>query len=427
MADTPGIDPAILELILGTSESGIEAQMAMMGMGLEASEKKWKQQREDLLKAKEEAMGLYAPFREGGQYWLQEAKDQIEGGAPKYQKPEDFTYEQYKGQDPFQYETFKWGKDPYQAQGWDAYAKERLGKENIEKSPFYDLYQWQNEQQQDAIDKGLRARGMYGSGKGMTDALKASTGLEQQFTADEYGRAQQNYQMTEEEKWKAYQDEYEKALQGHTMGYGEAKDKYGMTEDQLLRAHNMGYGEELQKYGIGVDNYNKAFGVEQGQWTDKLNTALGLGDYAWKAATGQANAQLGTGSQLGTGAIQTGNAQAALAGQTGQGIGSSYNALGNQLGSVYGNTLNYGLGLQGLNQGQANYDAANNINAWLGAGTLGVKGGSALLNYWNTPVKPEGPSSITPQTIDPTSYYGSYYGGDDYGSYYGGNEYGDIF
>jgi hypothetical protein len=396
MAEATMSNEDIIKYLTENSEDSIEAQLAMAEMGYGYKDK-WNQQaREDLLQAKGEAIDKYAPFREGGQYWLQQAKNQIEGGAPKYVQPADFEYEKYKGQDPFQYKEWKWGKDPYQSEGWDKYAKEHLGPENIEKSPFYDLYQWENEQQQKGIDQGLRARGMYGSGKGMSDALKAEVGLGERFAADEYGRAQQNYQMSDSEKWRAYQDEYEKALTGHSLNEGQRKDQWAMTEDQLLRGHNMGYGETLQKYGIKNDNYNKAFGVEQGQWTDKLNTSLGLGDYAWKAATGQANAALNTGSQLGTGAYNTGNAGMSLASQTGQGIGSTYNALGNQLGGVYGNTLNYGLGIRGQDLDASYTDQANTGNAWLGAGTLGVKAGTSiydLYNKYNKPVAPSTPSS----------------------------------
>ena len=395
MAETPTTPTwEDIQKYLGEIQGGgEETQLELMRMGIENTDKWNTIGREDLLKSKQEAIDKYQPFREGGQYWLQQAKDQILGGAPKYTAPAPFEYADYKGQDPFKFDS------KYTPQTWDEFAKTRLGPENIKSSPFYDLYQWQNQQQQEGIDKGLRARGMYGSGAGMTDALKAKTGLEQQFAADEYGRGLQDYQMTEQQK-----------IAKDSSDYGRAAQQYGMTEDQIRNAYGTNSKMALQKYGLNVlDPSDKAFKIAQGQWTDKLNTNLGLGDYAWKAATGQANAGLNVGSQLGTNAIQTGNTQAGLINNAGSNIGAGYNAYGNQLGSAFGNTLNYGLGLQGLNQGQSNWNAANNANLGLGIGTIGA----GILNRYLTPTKADTPSSYDPNI----NYYWGSGGGVDANNY----------
>jgi hypothetical protein len=348
------IDPnlqAYIDAIRENTGEGVEGMTEAAKIASEAALEQQKRQQEFIREGAGKATELYQPYVVGGQYWLQQAKDQIEQGAPQYQWDKQFSY------DPW-----SWTKGSYQAQPWDEYAKTHLGAENIQKSPFYDLYQWQNKEQQDAIDKQLRARGQYGSGEGITKEIKAKTGLEQQFAADEYNRALQNYMTGEQQKSSQFQDEYNKALQAHSIGYEEAKQKYGMT----------------------LDEYNRAFGVKQGQYNDLLNTKLGLGNYGWLGTQATAGAQTGAASQMGQGSIQTGQAISGLYGQLGQGIGSAYNAQNNVLGGL----ANTQLGYAGLNQGQSNWNAANNANQWLGYGNLAAglaRTGAGLYNRYNTP------------------------------------------
>ena len=394
MAETTTLTPEDILRMMGENQAGGEENaMEMLQMELAAQAEAADKARQYRTEMTDKGVAELRPFQQGGQWWGELAKQKILEGAPKYQAPTPFEYSDYKGQDPFKFDS------KYTPQTWDEFAKTRLGPENIKSSPFYDLYQWQNQQQQEGIDKGLRARGMYGSGAGMTDALKAKTGLEQQFAADEYGRGLQDYQMTEQQK-----------IAKDSSDYGRAAQQYGMTEDQIRNAYGTNSKMALQKYGLNVlDPSDKAFKIAQGQWTDKLNTNLGLGDYAWKAATGQANAGLNVGSQLGTNAIQTGNTQAGLINNAGSNIGAGYNAYGNQLGSAFGNTLNYGLGLQGLNQGQSNWNAANNANLGLGIGTIGA----GILNRYLTPTKADTPSSYDPNR----NYYWGSGGGVDANNY----------
>jgi hypothetical protein len=338
-AASPGMSQEEILRYLGEIQGGSEeTQMAIAQMGVEGALEQQKRQQEFLDKASGQAIDYYTPFREGGQYWLQKAKDQIEGGAPKYSWDKQFTYDTWKT-----------------PQTWDEYSKTRLTPEGAKTSPYYGLYQFQKEQQDLASNKALRARGLYGSGAGMKEALNKQSGIDENFTANEYNRALGEYQQDTAQK---------------------------------LQEHNIGYEEAKQKYGMSYDQYNKAFGVEQGQWTDKLNTNLGLGDYAYKAATGMANARIGQGNQLGQGAIQTGNTIAGLMSSAGSGIGASYNAQGNQAVSSLNNANTTALGYAGLAAGQQNYSDANATNLTLGGLTAAsgiARSGIDAYRYYNKP------------------------------------------
>lgn len=372
-AASPGMSQEEIFRYLGEIQGGSEeTQMEIARIGVEGALEQQRRQQEFLDKSSEQAIGYYQPFRDGGQYWLQKAKDQIEGGAPKYSWDKQFNYDTWKT-----------------PQTWDEYSKKRLTSEGAKTSPYYGLYQFQKEQQDLASNKALRARGMFGSGAGMKDALNKQSGIDEGFTAGEYNRA----------------------LGEYTQDY-----------NQQLQQHNIGYEEAKQKYGMSYDQYNKAFGVEQGQWTDRLNTNLGLGDYAWKAATGMANARIGQGNQLGQGAIQTGNTIAGLMSNAGSGIGASYNAQGNQAVSAFNNANTTALGYAGLASGQQNYAGANATGMALGGLTAASGIGRSLIDayrYYNKP-----------SPTEPTSWGGSNpyqveYGGGLTGDYTGNYVYGD--
>ena len=183
------IDPTIqqiLDSITSNTQSGVEGQKEAAQIGADAMLQQQANQQAFLKEGAAKAGELYSPYMTMGKGALDQAMGMIGQGAP-----------QYSWTKQFQADPWSWNKGSYQAQPWDEYAKTHLGADNIKSSPFYDLYQWQNQQQQEGIDKQLRARGNYGSGSGMTNELKAKTGLEQQFTADEYNRALQNYSTGE--------------------------------------------------------------------------------------------------------------------------------------------------------------------------------------------------------------------------------------
>jgi hypothetical protein len=376
-------DEDILRLLGENANAGVEGQIESTRLGVEGALEQQRRQQEFLTEAANKAVEYYKPWSEAGQGYKSQMDQLMAGGAPQYQ---------WSGS--FKPETWKWDKGSYQAQPWDEYAKTHLGAENIKNSPFYDLYQWQNQQQQEAIDKGLRARGMYGSGAGMSDALKAKTGLEQQFTADEYNRALQNYMTGEQQKSTQFQDEYNKALQAHNITYEEAKQKYGMDYDQ----------------------YNKTFGIQQGQYADRLAQLTGLTNYGYLADAASANARIGQGNQMGQGAIQTGQTMAGLYGQQGQGLANSYNAQNNTLMNLYG-----------IQQGQANWNAANQANQNLGLGNLAagvLRTGAGIYNQYNQPSSGTTGSNYYGGSYVPSNFWSGTGmpadtgGVDDYGNYY---------
>jgi hypothetical protein len=375
-------DEELLRYLSENANAGTEGLLEATQMGIEGALEQQRRQQQFLTESADKAVGYYKPWSEAGQGYKTQMDQLMGSGAPRYNWNQKFKA------DPW-----SWDKGSYQAQTWDDYAKSHLGQENIKSSPFYDLYQWQNKQQQDSIDKGLRARGMYGSGKGMTDALKAQTGLEQQFTADEYNRALQNYMTGEQQKSTQFQDEYNKALQAHNITYEEAKQKYGMDYEQ----------------------YNKTFGVQQGQYSDRLAQLTGLTNYGYLADAASANARIGQGNQMGQGAIQTGQTMAGLYGQQGQGLLSSYNAQNNTLMQLYG-----------LQQGQANYNAANDANQALGWGNIaagGLRTAAGIYNQYNQPSSTGGNTYYGTSNV-PSNFWsgngmpGDTGGTDNYGNYY---------
>ena len=320
-------DEDIIRILGENSQAGIEGQLEAARIGAEASLSGQRENRQYASESADKAAAIYAPWSQRGKGYMDEA-DTLRGqGPPQYGWNQQFSYD-------------KW-KTP---QTWESYAGSRLTPEGAKTSPYYGLYQFQKQQQDLASNKALAARGLYGSGAGMKQALNAQSGIDEGFAANEYNRALAEYQQS-----------YNQSLQEHNIGYEEAKQKYGMSYDQ----------------------YNKTFGVQQGQYQDKLNTLYGLGDYGWKADVGTANARIGQGTQSGAGAVQSGNAIASLYGVTGSGIGQQYNAASNQL-----------LGLYGIQQGQQNYNNANQANLY-GAGINAATGiartGLDAYRYWNRP------------------------------------------
>jgi hypothetical protein len=380
-----GISPdlqAILDSMGENTEMGLEAMLAATEMGGQYALEQQKRQQGFLDKASEQAIGYYQPFLEGGMEWGRKAARQIEGGPPKYNWDKEFSY------DPW-----SWDKK-FEHQKWDEYSKDRFTDEGIKKSPYYGLYQYQKEQQDQAMNKNLRSRGLYNSGAGMKQAMNAQSGIDEGFVAGEYNRARGEYAT-----------DYEQALNDYTRGYNEK-----------LQQHNIGYEEAKQKYGMSYDQYNKTFGVNQGQWTDELNTNLGLFDYAWKGAQGMANARIGQGNQLGTGAIQTGQTLAGLQSNLASGIGSAYNAQGNQMASLYNNAANNATTMAGINAGQSNWNTANTTNQWAaGAATAAGVG----RNLWDAYRYYNSPSTSTGGGSGPVSSPYDYgFGGGDTGNYW---------
>ena len=345
------------EQIFELAGMGVEGQIEAAQIGAESMLEQQARQQQFIREGAAGAEEIYRPYMEGGQYWLQRWKDLADQGGPKFSWDKQFDYQPWKWDKQFDY------------QGWDEYSKGRLTPEGAKSSPYYGLYQFQKEQQDAEINKGLRARGLFGSGAGMKKALTAQTGLDEKFAADEYGRA----------------------LNEYGMNYDQAKSKYLMDYEQALQGHNIGYEEAKQKYGMSYDQYIKQFGADYGNYRDTLSDYAGMGQYGWLGAQAIGNARFGAGSQMGAGAIQTGQTLAGLQSNLASGIGSSYNAQMNTGANLYNAAQNRNLTQNLANQAQNNWNTYNSTGQTLGYATLGAglaRSGIDAYRYYNQPSNP---------------------------------------
>jgi hypothetical protein len=377
-----------LASILGAAGISAEAQIKMSQIGAESALEQQRNQQRFLTEGAEVAAGIYKPWSKRGQDYLKQYDWEINKGAPQYNWGREFTYEPWKWDKKFDYQSL------------GDFSKERFTPEGMVKSPYYGLYQFQKDQQDQAINQSLRSRGLYNSGAGMKQSLNIQSGLDQKFAADEYGRG-----MTE-----------------YGVGYDRELAQYLMDYEQQLQQHNTGYEEAKQKYGMSYDQYNKTFGVKSGQYTDRLGQLQSQGQYGWLADQATANAKFGASSQMGQGAIQTGQTMAGLQSSLSSGIGSTYNAAANTAAGLYNASAQRSLTQSLANQGQANYAAANSTNQNLGYATLAsglARSGLDAYRYYNQPSVPS-----TPTYNDPG--YGTSYG-NAYGNapYTGNYVYGD--
>jgi hypothetical protein len=251
---------------------------------------------------------------------------------------------------------------------------------NIEESPYYPLYEYQQEQQQKAIDAGLSARGLYRSGAGLTEQLKADTGLTESFTATEYQRAVDDYtrQLT---------------AQGNLAGMGyEASGNLA----NIYSATGANKANTIQWGAGSLANLQSQIGAA------KANAAMGQGtslaNISQQSGAQLANIQNQLGTNLGNVAMTSGQSQANSANQLGTNLVNIYGNLGSNLASIY------------------NQQAQNRTNMYAGLANTGL---SALLRYGlrnnNTG------TTTTPNYYADWSQGGTYEGGNygtDYGDYW---------
>lgn len=345
---------ALLESILGTTNASTQASVQAAQVGVEGMLEQQKRQHEFLQEGYQEAEKRYTPFVDGGLWWLKQFQDMYKQGAPKYSWDKEFKYDEWNWDKEFEHESM------------GDFMKRRLGKENMASSPYYGLYQFQKEQQDADIQKSMRARGLYNSGAGMKNALRASTGMDQQFAADEYKRGSTEY----------------------GVDYDQALTKYMMDYEQQLQSHSIGYEEARQKYGMDYDQYLKKFGADYGAYQDRMTQAANMGNYAWLGTQAISNAKLGVSTTAANNAIQTGQTIAALQSNLGNNITSTYNAQANNATNLYNATQNRLLTSTLANQYQQNYNNANNANqnlAWASLATNLGRSAFDAYRYYNQP------------------------------------------
>lgn len=255
---------------------------------------------------------------------------------------------------------------PYIGAGTEALAAtKKMAEEGVQvptdltKSPYYPLYQFQQEQQKKAIDQNLSARGLYDSGKGITEQVQADTGLTQSFTAEEYQRAVDDFNR-----------------------------KAGI-EGSLLQT---GYGAAGNLASIyGALGANKAGVVQWGGGTLanlQAQTGLAKANAAIGAGTSSSGISMNAGNQLANIYNQLGINTANTALATGQGQATSADRAGTNLSNIYINS--------GATQAYLlNQQAQNRTNMFSGL----VRGGAGALNsYFNT-------RRTTQPTTTPTTNY----------------------
>lgn len=193
---------------------------------------------------------------------------------------------------------------------------------DLTESPYYSLYKYEQEQQQKSIDKALAARGLYNSGYGIGEQVKADTGLTEAFAAQEYERAVADYVR-------------KATLLSETNAMG-----YGATEAQANIQNNLG-ANLASVYQWGGGNLAN---LESGIGQAKANAELGLG-------SNLSNISMSTGDLLANIATNLGNQQSQTALTEGSNQASIYNSLGSTLGNIQ---TNLGSGLSNIYANQGN-------------------------------------------------------------------------
>ena len=92
-----------------------------------------------------------------------------------------------------------------------------------------DSYKWKQQQGEEAINRAMAARGLYGSRAGVNSL------------------ADFNQSLANEE----YTDQYNRALQGYNLDYGRAMDQYNAKYGTALNLANMGMGSNATTAGAG--------------------------------------------------------------------------------------------------------------------------------------------------------------------------------
>jgi hypothetical protein len=205
------------------------------------------------------------------------------------------------------------------------------GPYDITQSPYYPLYQFQQEQQNKAIAQNLSARGLYNSGKGIQEQVNADTGLAQSLTATEYQRAVDDYNR-------------KAGIEGTLLGTG-----YGAAGNLASIYNSTGANKaNVVQWGGGtLANLQTAIG------TAKANAAIGQGTSLAGISTNAGNQLANINTQLGTNLANTTMA-------SGQSQASTSNQLGTNLANIY---MNSGTTQAGL----LNQQAQNRMNMFAGA------------------------------------------------------------
>ena len=133
--------------------------------------------------------------------------------------------------------------EPYRLTGYEA-LKDLKGvnlnlPENFqfEMDTGSDSYRWKQEQGEEAINRALAARGLYGSRAGL-DTL---SDFNRSLAADEYT------------------DQYNRALQGYNLDYGKAMDLYNAKYGQISDLLNVGLGGQAS---VNAARQNMAQGIQ---------------------------------------------------------------------------------------------------------------------------------------------------------------------
>ena len=299
------------------------------------------------------------------------------GNLPQFQWDKKFDYAPYEWNKEWNYTP--WDKE-LKYQTWNDFASNRLGPQNIKNSPFYDLYQFQNDQQQSAIEAAQRARGGFKTGAAMKEALAKSTGLEQQFTADEYNRALAEYAT----KTGQQGDEYSKAMQTWAANTDLSAQKYSQDFQDYLTKHSIGYSEASDKYTKDWDQELKKYMLQYGLKQDELNNVRQMVNMGFTADQAIANAKMGAATTSGQMQAQAGSTLANIYSQLGSGLGGTYNAQANLAGNLYNAGQNRNLTASLANQAQNNWQWTNGQNQGLGYANLAAGLARTGLNAYGT-------------------------------------------
>ncbi len=254
---------------------------------------------------------------------------------------------------------------------------------DIEKSPYYPLYQYQKEQQQKSIDANLSSRGLYRSGKGIGEQVAADTGLTESFAATEYQRAVDDYSR-------------QIAGQGALMGLGYE------ASGNLANIYS----------SLGANKANVS------QWAGgslaNLQTQVGIA---------RANAAMGQGTQMAQISSNLGNQSANIYGQLGQSLsnnimnaGLTQSSQANQLGGTLANIY---MNLGNQQSSLYNQQAQNRTNMFSGAAN------TALYSYMRGNKNTVGNTGYTGNyNYEPYNSSSDYY---DYGGGGGGGDFGGSY
>jgi hypothetical protein len=207
------------------------------------------------------------------------------------------------------------------------------------------MYQFQQQQGEEAINRALAARGMSNSSAAVNQLADFNTELNAMETEKAYDRAVDEYNR----QYNQGMDQYGVSADNYGRGYQNALAQYGMDADRYSRERQANLDTYGQEYSAAMDQYNMAntqwgqqqqnalqgYNAQYGAAQDYYNrvNSAGMDQYnmerqAHLDAYGQDLdlAKIGTGASAAAG-------NAALA--TGQGLATTYRNQGNALANIY--------------------------------------------------------------------------------------------